>query len=681
MAFTETTTQEPTLEERELATEIQKKYTVGKQRHKEPFEKTWFISNCFVMGQHYVTYNAVERIFQSAISAPEHRKKATINWPFAYYRRTKSKLTAGRPVITVYPATNDQEDKDRAKVSNHLIDYLWEKLEIQELRSELVGWMLKCGCAIYHPHWNPLAGEKIKDIETGREFNRGEVAVEVISPLELVIDPYATKMSNARWLIWSKLRPANWIKQAYPNKPTPTKQTKTTSTPTYERRFQEVVGVFGFTSQGTQMATEDGKNDDAMVLIHQYWERPTTEHPNGRLVVSTDDYILLQTDCPYSDLPFIKCDEIEVEGRFWGMATVEQTIPLTRNLNKARSEQMENRILARPKILTPKTCNIPDSAFTDEAGEFIKYDIGPRGEAPTILNPTPPSNAHTEDIKQTTLELQELSGWHEVSRGMLPSADTSGRAIELLQYSDDSQIASTMRQLERSDEKLARWMLHIARKYYTEERTIRIVGKDNELLVEKVLGENIEGRTFDADYYDVRVKTGSGFLKSREDAKREVEWGLATGLLKPDKDMRVIRQMIEFPTTDAMLNSDNLDEQWAQKENALLAQGRQDIAPREYEDHAVHIDQHNRYRKTTQYRELMETAPQIDKLFQQHMLIHYTYINPQAFQDDLQPTEEDQEIEPQQEPGLPEGDQTPESLSPPQEDIPPPEEAQTENFE
>lgn len=628
----------PSAADQEISGEVSRKFQHSKQKFKLPFERTWFVSNCFVLGQHYVSYNDVSQTYQVSPSVPEHRKRAVINWPLAFYRRTKSKLSAGRPILTVYPATSEQDDKNRAKLSNLLLDYLWERLDIQGKRADLIGWMLKCGSAFYHPFWNPHLGV---DIDEG--IKSGDIDVDIVSPLEIVVDPYATNMDNAQWTMRSRLRTLDWIKRAYPKVAHQVQPDKEYSATLVERKFANVVGVFGFTGTGQVQADSNARKGEEVALVHEYWERESAEFSKGRLLVTCGNTVLLSSENPHGgDLPFIKIDEISIEGRFWGMATVEQMIPLCRNLNKARSEQMENRILSRPKVLKPRVCKVAKTSFNNEAGEVLEYDSGPLGESPSILNPSPPSGAHIEDIKQTTQELQEITGWHEVSRGILPSADTSGKAIALLQMSDDTQLGATMRQIERGDQRLGRWFLRMGRKYYTEERLVRVVGKNHEMLVERVQGKQLAGDDPQADYFDVRVQAGSGFHRDKSVVRDEIGWALSVGLLDPVKDKRRIAQMAEFGTIDDLHDDDDLDEQMADRENDKMSQGFQ-IMPREWEDHASHISRHVRYQKTLDYQRILEKQPEINDLFKAHLIVHMSYLEPGM----LDEGEPDQEMAPE----------------------------------
>jgi len=610
--------------------EVKDKYSTGKKKYKLPYEKTWFINHAFIMGQHYISYDDVSRTFIVPPAPPQHRRRAVINWPLAYFRRTKSKLAGGSPVMSVYPATPEAEDQDRAELATMLLDYEWDRLSIKAKRQQLVGWALTAGTAFYHPYWDASAGPSAED-ETGEVVRRGELGIEVVSPFEVVIDPFAVDMESARWVVWTKVRPISWVKERYKNTEELKPDTENSAT-LYERKMQDVIGVFGFmhwSEDNFQTSSGDKAKPDT-ILVHQYWERPSQKHPRGRLVVVAGNTVLLDRDNPYDgDLPFIKFSEIEVVGRFWGMSVVEQMVPLTRNLNKARSEQMENRLMSRPKWLIPRVCKHNKAAFTEEAGELIEYTAGPRGERPNIENPSPPSGAHIDDIRQTTLELQEITGWHEVSRGMLPSAETSGKAIQLLQFADDTQIAATMRQLEIADEQLSRWLLKLANMFYAEERMIRVVGDDKVAKVASLRGEQLTGKSEGIDYFDVRIQEGTGFYRSREQARNEIQWLISVGLLNPQipKDQRRIARMIRMGTVEDTVDEDKLDADWARQENKLMANGNAlEGYPQHFENHEIHLAEHRAFQKSDKYRQLASQIPTIVELFERHTAAHADYI-------------------------------------------------------
>jgi hypothetical protein len=102
-----------------------------------------------------------------------------------------------------------------------------------------------------------------------------------------------------------------------------------------------------------------------------------------------------------------------------------------------------------------------------------------------------------------------ISGIGDIGVGEKPEGVSSGRGFLVLQEAVDSIIMPTLLAFENCKEEVARRMLVLAQRYYTEERTIRVKGERGKWTVKPFKGSDlIEG-------LDVRVVTGSSFPWSK----------------------------------------------------------------------------------------------------------------------------------------------------------------------
>jgi len=632
-------------DEKKRVAAITDKYEEGR-RAKAGYERTWFISGCFVVGHHNVTWNDIQRMFDIPIKMSPFRVRLVINHILAYFRRTKARLTGAKPGVWVRPASTDEKDVERSRTQSKVLDYEFDRMGHQEKLKEGVGWALEASCWCYHLKWNPFAGPKLYDSqpvvdqetgepqfdpetgepqmqqipvtdEYGRHVHRGENELEIVSPYEIVVDPRAKSLETAEWMIRSAVRSLSWIRENYPDKGRFVKGKKEHLNSLYEQRLRNVIGIDG--SNGGE-AGIDLLEDSS--VVYEYWEKPTSKHEEGRCVVTAGDVELFVGHNPYEhkQFPYVMVGEVMVPGRFWPLCMIEQLIPLQKNYNRGRSQEVENRTLhGRPKILEPKTAKMSQDAFDAEPGEKIKYTPGPRGEKPELLIPPSTSQATQAEIAQTLSDFQDVGSYHEASKGILPSANIPGVGIERLQMADDTALGDTAGNIEIGVVKLGKMVLSNCGQFWDEERMVRAGGEIARMESMNIRGDDLTGPDPAADYGDVQVQPQSTLLKDpakqRENVKSMV---MEMKVLDPVLHREKILKMLDVKDIDEIFADNHLDEQRAQQENELMASG-QPVMPRDFENHTIHMQILDRFRKSERYRRL---PPQIQKIFDNHAQMH-----------------------------------------------------------
>lgn len=639
----------PDEETKKRVAEIKQKYH-DKDLGKRAYEKTWFVNGAFIRGNHYVLFNDATRTFEVPFRIPPHRVRLIINIILAYYRRTKARLTAHKPGLFVRPATTEQEDVERARLGNKVLESELYRMGHFGKFKDQIGWTLECGSGLQYLYWNPWAGEPLfeqqpkVDPETGepavdpatgqpvteqvpltdehgRQLHEGQNELEVVSPYEIDVDPNATTPDDADWMMRSKVRSITWIRENYPEMGEYVKGGEVYVHEFYQQRLKRLVGMFGYSSEQDSGGTSKDLMSKDSAVVHEYWERPTLKYPQGRLIVIAGEVELHNGENPYQHrrFPFLKIDEIRITGRFWGMAVIEQMIPLQKNLNRARSQEVENRTLVgRPKILVPRTAKLRQTAFDSEAGEKIDYNPGPRGERPELFAPATTTSATQTEIQHTMNDIQEVSSWHEVSRGILPSANIPGVGIEKLQSADETAMGDTATNIDEAMIRLGRMVLSNCAQFWKEERLVRVGGETARIEAIRVTGGDLMGAAQEADYFDVQMIPQSTLLRDPAKEREKVQDLIEMRLLDPVVHRDIILKMLHAGDTAQVFEDDQLDEQWAAKENELMEQA-QFSEPRDFENHDIHLKVLDRFRKSERYRRLM---PEVQQLFDAHAEMH-----------------------------------------------------------
>src|SRR5690606_25848127 len=293
------------------------------------------------------------------------------------------------------------------------------------------------------------------------------------------------------------------------------------------------------------------------------------------------------------------------------------TLFRSRNYNKSRSQAVEIRNLAaKPKWLVPK--GSIDRPITTAPAEQIEY-IPIAGYRPEPILGREVPTTYWRDLEQSRNEIYEVSGQHEVSRSIVPSRVRSGIAIAYLQEQDDTRLVHTAQAYEEAIEELETYKLHLARQFYIEPRVARIIGENNVIEVIEFTRDDIPENA------DVMVIAGSSLPQSR--VARQ-EFILELWRQRIIQDPRTILKLLEFGDVEGVYEDVNLDSGQAQRENELLKMGIWH-QPEDFENHEIHILEHNRFRKTEAYDQLPD---EIKSLFAQHVAMHQQMMMQQTSQ-------------------------------------------------
>jgi hypothetical protein len=73
-----------------------------------------------------------------------------------------------------------------------------------------------------------------------------------------------------------------------------------------------------------------------------------------------------------------------------------------------------------------------------------------------------------------------------------------------------------------------------------------------------------------------------------------------------------------------------LDEHYSRWENRILRSGKQVYLINSYDDHGIHVREHNHFRKSMEFQKIKLEKPQmfllIDQMIEKHVMVHQKYI-------------------------------------------------------
>lgn len=590
-------------------------------------ERIWYVNLAFYRGKQNVA------IINSPVvgsgfrlltpPAPPWRVRLVINKVRSIIRREIAKCTAQKPGFTVAPATNEDEDYNAAKAATQILDSVYDDYEISKVNLSRQWWGSICGTSFIKCYWDPrkTAYGKGKPLDSGGyqqqqmmmqpgmpgydQMNQamnpeGDLCIENLIPFYLFIpDLMEENINNQPFVFHVYTKSKSWIEQYYGKQLITKMTTKSTNEQDLlEEAFFDVIGL--------RKAIED------QYLCMEIWIKPSGHRlfPKGGMVTIIGDQIVqIKEEFPYThgEYPFIKFDHIK-SGQFYGTSVIEDLIPLQREYNRTRSQIVEAKnLMAKPKLMGPKGA-IDPTKITTEPGQYIPYEPG-LGEVKPLPMQNLPAFVENE-LERILRDMDDISGQHEISRGNTPSQVTAATAISYLQEQDDTMLSEILASIEYGMACLGRHILCYVVDYWQQDRLIKVAGKDESFDVMFLKGSAIRGNT------DVRVEAGSALPHSKAAKQAFLMDLFKMGVFQqnPSEFLKIL----ELRGIDKVIDDYKADIHQAQRENIKMAHGMQ-VNVNDFDEHELHLREHNRYRKTEEY-EMLE--PPLQALFVQHCMAH-----------------------------------------------------------
>lgn len=601
-------------------------------------EKQWNINLAFYNGNQWVqfyTENAPGLAGRLGVPvSARNRERQTINRIKPIVRTEIAKFTSQKPGATVIPATDEDDDILAAQAAEQVWISTSERRNLNEEYSDAIFWMCITGNGFIKTTWN----EDLED-EDGNAV--GDVEYGSVDPYKIFVPDIKLKdLQKQPYIIHAYAKPLDWLELHYADELADKKLSPS---------CREASSI-----QEEAFARPRGDDEKAFdsCMVYEIWIKPghTKKLPRGGMLVLIDDLIVevYNEGIPFEhgDYPFAHFGHIKREGFYRG-SIVEDLIDLQRDYNKLRSQVAESRKkMAKPQLLAQKG-SISAAKITNEIGVVVEYKPGTQPPQPMPLQNVP--QYVLQEVEFILRDMEDISGQHEVSKGQTPQGVTAATAIAYLQESDDSFMLPSFKAVEFGFATVARQTLLLFTQYVTEERRVKIIGKDDAYSTELLSGADIKRAT------DIRIEPGSSLPQSKAARQAFIMDLMTNGFVDPNEGL----EMLQIGGTQKLIDSIKNDKRQAQRENikfkrmteedfSLYEQewtaGMQEmgaavdagggfvdpisgqplmppliIPVNDWDNHEVHIEEHNRFRRTQEFEVL---SPTIKEAMQSHVLMH-----------------------------------------------------------
>lgn len=566
-------------------------------------EGIWLTNIAYLLGFYGVYFDTTLRQYQpSQNNNTSYLKtnKVSVNRILPTTQNRLSRLCKDPPKYDVLPNSNDTKDKENARLSLQVLNYLMDKCDAQRKRHNLYMWMQECGHSYIKVLWDSQLGEAMNDPDTGdHQGFEGDIKLDVVPAFEVFPDPVAKTVEECQWIAQCKVRKLDYFKTHYPERGHLVKEEGSWLLSTqYELRINSI-NVRGQGQTGSQSFAKNC----AIEIV--YYERRTDKYPNGRMVTTGNGVLLDDKPLPVGEIPLVKFDDILIGGKYFSESIITHLRPLQDQYNQviAKRADWTNKLLAG-KYMAPKGHGIIQEAFNDSSGEIIEYNPGPMGQKPEpVQMPLIPQYAYTEEDRIAS-QMDHISGLGEVAQGNLPSAGIPAVGMQFLLEQDLTRIGVITEHNELGWAKVGSLMLQYVEKFYKLPRIIKIAGPRLEYAVKSFVGSDINGHT------DVRVVRGSTLPGSKVLRRQEILNLRSQGLMGNPNDPQVIQKVMD------MLEFGDIYQGW-EEQGIDMAQIEMDLDNIEkeiipqinpYDNLVLHIQRKNLYRKSDKFSQLSKVA-------------------------------------------------------------------------
>jgi hypothetical protein len=423
-------------------------------------------------------------------------------------------------------------------------------------------------------------------------YYEGDFDTRVIGPEHIYVDPFATCDEDVMWMLEVSNVPIEMIEREFPERARFVEDTIEFEV------LRRSAGDLQEIHHGWGSLAGNEQESDGWVTRYELYRKPSIDYPNGLKAVVAGNILMEIGDnpCMGRGFPYIPFRRLLSTGQYWGETEVTDMVSPIRNYNRVHSKILEHSFMfgLNMKMDWPQTAGDPQTTFMTGIGEILKRN-GTQAPAYMQIPPLPPdAKEEAEIIKR---DLDDISGSFAVEQGKYPGK-ASGVAIDLLVEQGTKKNTPVITRLSKGYRQWAKMLLHALQKYSTEERMVKITGRNEQFDIVSFSAADLGGNN------DVTIDISSMMPRSRINALGELERMVGVGLLNPQDPAQRSRMFRALQMEDPAFVHDDQDQQRrvAQMENKLASMGQPVPQHEVHHDIDIHVEEHERMLNSDDFR-------------------------------------------------------------------------------
>lgn len=577
----------------------------------------WERNHLMLDGKQWLQFNASTSA-NGALWAPlnvmkqnEYIPRPVTNYIFDCYQTLKSYLIKDQPKTTVTPNTQTHRDKSAAKLANLVNESNYERLK------EIYNYEYAASCVITYgtvfkkdywdsstlmmaevpkmvpqPEVDPMTGmptgniteTQATDPETGQpmfdSIPLGDVNTDIVEPYRICLDPLATDLHKARWVMEYSIQPLDLVVELFdkeePGYTGQVKELKPEKTLSGSmQRFYQLKNSSGTKGSGLA-ANGQSQPIENTVVLKEYYERPSAKYPKGRMICVANGLTLFADASPYEGPelgdwhPYSECRWEVVPGRFWGKSPLDDTCELQKKLNSIDSVIILTRkTMAIPQKLIPTGSSVAAGSWGGKPGAEIFYRADPSGAKPETVMASGVHESVFQERSQVLEDIKQISGAIDILKGDRPPGVTAASALNMLYEVGTGKIYPVLRRWKCFVESSQKKQLKLVATRYQEPREdfIKLLrAKNTELSPEEInkfIGADLH------DNFNVVMEPGSSIPKLQAAKQAALQEAAQTGALALENPINRAEYQRQMGIT-GFDNDIGKDQKRAEWENDIL---------------------------------------------------------------------------------------------------------------
>lgn len=602
---------ENTKQEEELVEEVVNDFK-RRQEERRAIERSWQLNVNFVNGNQYCDVNTLGEIERDN-GGYFWQQKRVFNYIAPTVDMRCSRLTGIRPRLAVRAASEDDEDRRSAKLASAILNAACEDCALDDALSKATVWSETCGTVFYKVIWDGFAGNEIGKTFDGESVRDGKVRVSAVSPFEIYPDSLSEEnLYNQPSIIHARAVPAEDIFAAYGVR---------VQGRDIDEYCQTRSGVTAFGSETHGAAARSVKHGYEVVI--ERYVRPNSRFPQGRLTIVAGNRLLFDGELPYMNgdngertYPFAVQYCTPLAGSFFGGCVVDRLIPVQRAYNavKNRKHEFLNRI-SMGMVAVEEGSVDTDELVEDglQPGKVIVYRQGANPPEMLTLGSVP--SEFMQEEERLEREFYKISGTTDITQetGAFSSV-TSATGLQLIIEQDEARLNVCYDQIRSALKEVGRMILRLYRQFASNVRLAKLAGGNDALSAVSFKAGALTGD-------DVVLEADSD-INMTPARRRAILYDMLDKGLFNDENGK-IRAGVKGRLLKALgyngyiggRDLEELNRQRCAEENEALKDGRS-AEIREYDDHAVHIEEHTAYLLTE------KLTPEQEKRVYEHLKQH-----------------------------------------------------------
>ena len=513
----------------------------------------WRESEKLYMGNHW-----------EGLSMPEYKNQLTLDMIANVIDTQIPIMSSQPPKIDVIPVGATEESKFVAKTLQAQLDDLWYMRDMATLVPEWLTDYLVYGTGIVKLNWN--MHDDLPDCD-------------MVDPFSCYVNPSATKLENAQWIIHMAPRPLYEIKELFPEKGHLVKSMgkmseyealKITEVNHGGKSLIQVTDSHGTETNYFEGETEAMQNlEERALLVEVYMRDGSVEYtqedsdkqkvgkpkyPGGlRKICMANDIILYDgpsryqfldkmNRCPYP-FPYVVMKNGGSAHSFWGKPEPKRLKSINLALDRIASQVMDNvHLIANPMFVVDETADVQDQ-INNKPGSVIRK----RGPGQVSMLQPASIPGYVFNFYQLLVDMFEtVSGVNKATMGKQEPNVTSGVQAQVYRTASTSKIDFKSRQLDSAMQILGSMWIAMIKNMGTENHSLSM--KDAEGNEAEVVYQGMEFADIDQM---VRARVGSMLPDNRTYVEEKILSLAQAGLIQ---DPEYILENMQLPGIERLIN-------------------------------------------------------------------------------------------------------------------------------